>query len=393
MADEGQNDTAQEQATVPDSAPKAATGFTYGKCRTDHKSGEYIRKDYRSTDYMKDEPYASRVKEVLERMGLPYPKDEEIFRGTHHDMLFLDSHGVVIRIGHTDIEDLMNPGILQPLGWIDDKAHPLEEKSELPFTIAVYPGIELYKHYIEDDNRPELVGDLEKLFSETGQGSSDVSENNTGVIRMLDDSGKAIGLKILLDSDNRYNGSWGDKKKEKSSRFAAAKLSGSHKGEAMEVTLGSVFEAAQGVTLYQRAFQLHQPLRNWFWRAFKDEDNPSSEPDTEARTIFWAECAAVTNRPKNIEMHDTATYRMSDGKVVRSQQKKTVEVVLYRPWTGQDEDNVAKVRATLVANNLLKPAIKQMLQGELFTEGGNAVNPEPPHRKHFFASAFRRMFR
>lgn len=393
MTDQPQNDGGQEQTATPEDTPKATTGFTYGTCRTDHKSGKYIRDDYRSTDYMKDEPYAARVKEVLERLGLPYPKDEEIFRGTHHDMLFLDSHGVVIRIGHTDIEDLMNPGILQPLGWIDDKEHPLEEKRDLPFTIALYPGIELLKHYLADDKHPTLVGDLDKLFSETGQGSSDVSENNTGVIRMLDDNGKEIGLKILLDSDNRYNASWGDKKKEKSSRFAAVKSSGSHKGEAMEVTLGSLFETAQNVTLYQRAFQLHQPLRNLFWRAFKDADNPSNEPNREARTAFWAECAAVTNRPKTVEMHDTATYRMSDGQVVRKQQEKPVEVILYRPWTGRDEDNVAQVRATLIANNLLKPAMRRMVQGDLFDANGAVINPQPPPRKHHFASVFKRIFR
>lgn len=389
MADEPQEEPQEKSRT----AHREKSGFIYGKCRTDHKSGKYIREDYRSIDYMKDEPYAAHVKMLLERLGLPYPEDEEIFRGTHHDMLFLDSHGVVVRIGHTDIEDLMNPGILQPLGWIDDKDHPLKEDSALPFTVAIYPGIELYKQYMSDDNRPEMVGDLSNLFYETGQGSNDLSDNNTGIIRMLDDSGKEIGLQILLDSDNRYNASWGDKAKEKSSRFAAAKLSGSHKGEAMEVTLGSVFETAQRITLYQRAFQLHQPLRNLFWRAFKDADNPASDPDTEARDAFWAECAAVTNRPKNVELHDTATYRMSDGKIVRTPQRKEIEVILYRPWTGHEEDNVAKVRATLVANNLLKPVMKKMVQGELFNDSGNAADPQPPSYIHPFASVFRRMFR
>jgi len=365
MADEPQNDTAQAVA------PKAETGFKYGKCRTDHKTGDFIRSDYRSTDYMLDEPYASQVKAVLEQLGLPQPDENEVFRGTHHDMLFLDSHGVVVRIGPANIEDLMNPGIIQPLGWIDDKEHKINHGGKnMPFSIAIYPGIELYKHYIADPNRPELVGDLDTLFSETGQGTGDLHNDNIGIIRMLDEGGKEVGLKMLLDPDSNYNASRGEKGKEKSSRFAAAQLSGSNKGEAMEVTLGSVFEAAKNVPLYKRAFQMHQPLRNLFWRAFKGADNPGGAPDTEARTAFWAECAAVTNRPKQVALHDTATYRMSDGKVVRKKQEQPVEVVLYRPWTGKDEDNVAQVRATLIANNLLQPALKQMkpTQQLLFTE-------------------------
>jgi len=372
--------------------PTQNSPFIYGKCRTDHKSGKYIRKDYRSTDYMKDEPFASHVKTVLESLGLPYPKDEEIFRGTHHDMLFLDSHGVVVRIGPTDVEDLMNPGIVQPLGWIDDRAHPLTEKRRLPFTIALYPGIELYKHYLADDNRPETVGDLDTLLHETGQGSSDLSDHNIGIIRVHDDNGKEVGLKMLLDSDNNFNYSFGDKKKEKRSLFASAQLSGSHKGEAMEVTLSSVFEAAKNIPLYKRAFQIHQPLRNLFWRAFKDTDNPGSAPNIEARAEFWAECANVTNRPKQVDLHDTATYRMSDGKVVRKKQEKPVEVVLYRPWTAKEEDDVAKVRAALVANNLLQPAMKQIkpAQGQL---DSNAENQRSSPAKRYLPSFFRRMFR
>lgn len=340
-----------EQADTEQVAEKVP--FKYGKCLTDHKSGNTIRSYYRSIDYMNDEPYASKVQEILEQLGLPLPKSDEIFRGTHHDMLFLDNHGVVLRIGPTDVQDLMNPGIVQPLGWIEDKELKLDHGGIVPFTVTVYPGIELYTHYLQDDKRPEVVGDLDTLFAETGQGSSDMSDENLGVIRLKEEDGTEVAVKMLLDADNKFNGTRSEKATEKNSHFSSVKQSGGHKGEAMEITLGSIFEAAKNVPLYKRAFQLHQPLRNLFWQAFKNADTPGVTPDIVTRDRFWQECAAVTNRPKTITLHETATYQMSDGKVTRSKQTKPVEVVLYRPWTGKDEDNVGKIRATLATNGVI----------------------------------------
>ena len=44
-------------------------GFEYGWCYTDHKTGKTIREDFRKTDYLKDEPYATRVQAMLEQLG------------------------------------------------------------------------------------------------------------------------------------------------------------------------------------------------------------------------------------------------------------------------------------------------------------------------------------
>lgn len=195
--------------TTEDIAHK--TTFQYGGCKTDKKDGSSLRADFRDIDYFFDEPYAARVATMLEQMGLPQPEPEQIFRGTHHDMLFLDSHGVVLRIGPTDVEDLMNPAIVQPLGWIEDEeiAVPIDNiyhnRGHAPLTVAIYPGIEHYNTFFTKADRPALVGDVEDFLKETGQGAADVNVYNMGIARVLDDTGEEVAVPLLLDADNEWN--------------------------------------------------------------------------------------------------------------------------------------------------------------------------------------------
>lgn len=204
--------------------------FQYGWCYTDHKDGREIRDDFRGIDFFNDHPYAKRVERMLGQMGLPIPEEAQIFRGTHHDMLFLDSHGVVIRIGPLDVEDLMNPGILQPLGWLEDRRHKVQTDvltdQTAPLTVAIYPGIELYKNYLDDNQRPKSAGDLEDFLFLTGAGLGDVKEPNKGVIRLQDEkTGGEVAVEMLLDPDNTFNRSAPDTSSERSSIMQKSKKS------------------------------------------------------------------------------------------------------------------------------------------------------------------------
>ncbi len=338
--------------------PSPDVKFKYGECKTDHKPGDEIRAGFRSTDYMKDEPYAAQVQDMLEQLGLPQPKKNEIFRGTHHDLLFLDSHGVVLRIGPTDVEDLMNPAVIQPLGWLENKDQRIRHgANEIPFTIAVYPGIELYNDFQADKKQPETAAQLYEFMQETGQNTSDLSRENIGIIRVKDDSGKEVAVEMLLDPDNSYNASNADTSQTKTSRFANAQKDARHKGEALEATLNSMFENAKNVDLYRQAFAVHQPLRDMFWQAFDGADQQGGKPDSNRRSGFWNACAKALNNPTT-HFHKTATYRLEGNTVRRSPQTSPVETVLYRPWTGNRQDSVASVKRKL--ENAKKPLLPRL---------------------------------
>jgi len=308
--------------------------FSYGWCYTDRKDGKEIRNWYRQTDYMKDEPFAGKVRDMLDRLGLPQPDDSEIFRGSHHDLLFLDSHGVVLRIGPTDVTDLINPGILQPLGWLEDPALTIKRGGkDVPFTIAIYPGIELLENYLkeEEQDRPEMVGTLRDILQETGQGTRDINrKGNTGVIAITDAHGKAAVVEMLLDPDDKYNSSDPQKRRSKKEKFTAALQKTADKSAALAITLSDAFKGAKNTRPFQKAFQKHQPLRNLFWRAFKDE----KQPDEQARTAFWTECAAVTSAPKKLALSHWTSTIGEDGKLTVTKTDVMVDhVQLQTPWT------------------------------------------------------------
>lgn len=306
--------------------------FAYGWCYTDRKDGKDIRKWYRNKDYMKDEPYGALTQKMLRALGLPAPEDHEIFRGSHHDLLFLDSHGVVIRIGPTDVTDLINPGIIQPLGWIEDTENTVKRGGkDVPFTIAIYPGIELYENYLKDDNRPELAGHVRDILKATGQGTRDIGrKGNTGIVEILDGEGKNIAVEMLLDPDSNYNGSKAEDKKIKAQKLQERKALSDNMGTALEMTLRDAFQKAQDIDPWTRAFQLHQPLRNKFWNAFQAPD----QPDVEKMQDFWNSCAAVTNNPQPMTMSHWTSALDADGKLIVKKTSCNVDaVVLKTPWT------------------------------------------------------------
>lgn len=342
-----------------------AEHFKYGWCHTDHKDGLDLRKDYRSKDYMNEQPYAACVAAMLKELGLPQPDNAQIFRGTYHDMLFLDSHGVVIRIGPTDVQDLMNPGILQPLGWLEDKKHMIKHGSgEVPLTVAIYPGIELYKNFMMQENRPEqAVENLSDFLKWTHQNPYDVTENNQGIIRILDENGqREIAVPILLDPDNRFNGSLDDTTERRSKALKDAQKNTSNKHEIISMALRAVFNAASqkpadysdtieppNINHWHRAMEVHAPLRELFWEAFDTEQSKTARADPAALNRFWEKCRTATNKPTSMSVPCWSVTTDENGQPAFSRHEETVETILYRPWTENEED---KHIQPLVSNDL-----------------------------------------
>ncbi len=354
------------------------TPFTYGWCNADHKDGKEIRREWRTKDYMKDEPYAASVKAMLKKLGLPFPKPEQIFRGTHHDLLFLNTHGVVVRIGPTDVTDLMNPAILQPLGWLEDKDISI---GKVPLTVAVYPGIELYSDWYNDEQHAKSVGSLINIFEKTGQHEGDISYYNKGVIRILDDEGKEASVEVLLDSDNYFNASCNDTTLKRSAGLAKAAKFLENKGDVMSKAMETVFGATENIHYWQRAFEAHQPLRRLFWDAFSNEEKSGAVPNYKARRKFWDVCAQVTNNPQAAMAPAWHKQTAASGKT-RFVRKETFipQVILYHPWTGEADDkiiqpiNVSAKLKTAVRKEHTALVKKQQLKNKRHAE---PVNVQP----------------
>ena len=305
--------------------------FRYGWCYTDRKNGKDIRRWYRNKDYMRDEPYASAVRDMLDTLGLPQPQDKEIFRGSHHDLLFLNSHGVVLRVGPTDVTDLINPGILQPLGWMEAPGITIRRGGkDVPLTVAVYPGIELYENYLKQEGSPELLGELRELLVETGHGTTDIEKKgNTGVIEIANDDGSPVAVEILLDPDDKYNAAAPDESKRKKEKFAAALKRTGDTSAALSITLSETFRNAQKAKPFLRAFEQHQPLRELFAQAFKD-----GNVDEIFRNAFWEACAAALTAPHPMKMSHWTSVIDEDGRLHVKRTEVTVDGVnLKTPWT------------------------------------------------------------
>lgn len=331
-------------AASPPSA-QAADGFQYGWCKTDHKDGFLIDREVRAIDYMNDEPYATIIKERLEQAGLPLPKPEEIYRGSFHDLLFLNSHGLVIRIGPTYIEELMHPAILQPIGWFEEKEFQLGSQ-DAPFTFAIYGGIELFQDWakIPEDKRPIKMTHLKHFFEETSQAAEDLYDDNRGIVRIFDEErNEEVSIDMLLDMDNEKNNASKETEDSRKRVFNEAAKKYENKADALAYTIESQYTSMREMKYYPSAFNVQQPLRRLFWDAFKNVEGRQDKPDPDKLKVFWDTCKRVTNNPESCVM---PTWKMKEekdanGNPVFVQEKILVpHVVLYRPWTAEPADKV-----------------------------------------------------
>ncbi|MDY0009821.1 MAG: hypothetical protein RBS08_08950 [Bdellovibrionales bacterium] len=328
-------------------------GFEYGWCYTDHKTGKTIREDFRKTDYLKDEPYAARVHAMLEQLGLPMPEEGEIFRGTRHDLLFLNSHGVVLRIGPQDVQDLINPGFLQPIGWIEDRQSPLKVPGagDLPLTVAIYPGIEVDASAETDEryHSPSMKS-LYEVLVETKQDMGDVTTTgNTGFIHVLDDDGAEVPVRVVVDVDNVANGASAQTREQIKTSMKEQRVNASsegtpmHKGELLFNALTAVFNSVSNNRYWKKAFEVHQPLRQMFWDAFGGVEPVSGTPKAEALKKFWETCAAVTNKPREMTLPVWQMKKDEEGRMRFDRQELHVpHLVLYRSWTMDEADKIVQ---------------------------------------------------
>ncbi len=250
------------------------SSFDYGWCYTDHKNGKSIRTDFRKTDYMRDEKSADFIKRTLENYGLPYPNlDDELYRGTRLDLLFLDSHGVNIRMGNLNIGDLVNPAILQPLHWITN--------AQTGITVAIYPSLELYKNVNRQSLTrniiaPSSIVETIKVFGNQHR-DQDKGYTNIGYINTKNCRGNLKATPLIIDVENTPlpRTPWKD---------VIDNLEPYQLSEMVNKTHLKGLSAQQAFLLshYWEAFKYHQPLRRAFNRAFTDGNTPDHKKLSQA---------------------------------------------------------------------------------------------------------------
>jgi|GEM_PF-3219264 len=309
----------------------------YGWCYTDHKDGKELRPKYRNVDYVQDKKYAESVAAMLKKMGLPQPRIQQVYRGTHHDLLFLDDHGVVVRIGPTNINDLIHPAIIQPLGWIDDKENEI--------TVAIYPGVELIKNVRNPAFAEMKLHNIKAGLRRAGHETYDVNKNNAGM-SYVERDGVGVPVAILLDPDNNYNGaaSTGDlgdaltRIRESVQRSGAA----ANKSDMLDDAIGSISALAQDMKDWETFFRSHQPLRTRFWLSQKGREN-SDTPDPEYMKMFWDECRSLKQKPKSYIQHKYTSYVNESGlSVYRYTRYEIKNASLLSPWTRKDDDQYVR---------------------------------------------------
>lgn len=262
----------------------------YQQCETD-ESKSFNIKEGKRPDYLFDEPHASFAREFLEKRRLPMPPADKIYRGSHHDILFL-SNGLVLRFGPTDIESIINPAFQMPIGWAYQTnehggrlAHDLgvtmtfgsPQFENSAYQRAIYGTVEKSKEF----------DFFKKLVFWMGNYADDLRKpSNLGLMQVRDGE---LPLIMALDIDNEFNGAISDNVFEYTRRFQSNPMR--LKSQILRDIivekldyfrtsghLKSLFQAhpelMMGRDILQSlldAFNQHQPLRNCFWRAANND--------------------------------------------------------------------------------------------------------------------------
>jgi len=288
----------------------------YGWCETDHKSGKKMRDDFPRDDYVLSDDFRPYVKETLESWGMPFPKEGDIFRGTNHDMLFVNSHGIIVRIGYTDIEDLISPTILQPIGW---KTFTDTKYANEKFTISIYPGTEQFVDFYYNIPDYRFDKSISNLFLSSGQNNFELGPENIGVICINSDKGHEEYAQLSIDIDNMYNSSKPEMRKKRNDFIASNESNFENKADLMSAIIHNLYEDKEDLKSNIKGFDVHQSLRRMFWEC----DRKGNMSD-----LFNA-CSDVLDKPASALV---PVWKKTANGFERSEIKVN-NVVLYNSWS------------------------------------------------------------
>lgn len=292
----------------------------YGWCYTDHKDGKLL---HERDDYVFGDKYQAVIFNALEEHGFPIPEEEQVFRGLEHDLLFLDENALVIRIGHIDIDKMINPCILQPIGWEsynivgDDK----------PLTMAIYPGIDLIYYVADRIDIDDAVEDLTRDMSRAGHFCEDTIYENFGAIE-LKSTDRVDYVPVVLDTENETNTPVKGMLKKIAKAMNKAEQLTTNKAEQLQIVMDDLYAGNKRLTPYLKAFNKHQALRVEFANAAQIGDKSLFED-------LWDKCADIKIDPTDAEF---PTWKCENG-IYRREMTTMPNMSLLSPWAKEGANN------------------------------------------------------
>lgn len=261
----------------------------YGVCHSDHKRA--TKYENYSINYFsifhdnipfdeidwgdEEEEKSFFVCDTFYSLGLPLPAPHEIHYGTDGSLLFLNSHGIVIRIHDNcdgDPRLFLHPHILQPVGWVTSK--------ELNVTIALYPAADIIS---SPSSQQKAASTARKSLKKSNFKTDDLgTHNNTGCLQLkraryplaidvsfrIGERPNEQGRKTTRDAFN--------KRRKKKPAFEALKVLFKHHAS-------SEFSQSECAEI----FNFHQPLRHAFFMAWKEADKDKGDPNPVRMQRFW----------------------------------------------------------------------------------------------------------
>lgn len=287
----------------------------YGWCYTDHKKGRDIRPFYRDVDYVFGEKYSSEAQKLIGELMLPIPNLEEVYRGTYNDMLLADSHAFTVRIGNIDIEKLINPFFLQPIGWIQSDN----------VTVALYPGVERSEQvYKTPDSFCKAGEEFKAKMAKADTEHKDKFFYNTGVIQVQSKK-KLEDVVVVIDTDNSAIGLSKEIEEKKSEVWKRNCSIFNNKADALAATIYEVYGDKKCVQSNIRAFEKHQSLR----RRFFDACDGSSVLNKAKLGKLYDTCYEMVDNPKSF----TCPTWKKEGNLHKPADIIVNNTKLYNSWT------------------------------------------------------------
>jgi len=297
--------------------------FNYGWCYTDQKKdGRVFWGISRYYEYSYSPQFHATTKKLFEELALPMPKKEEFFHGTYSDIAFVDSHGLVVRVGPAKLGNVINPLILQPIGW----------RSLKDITVSIYPGIEIAEHiypwetYPRDEKRNyhEKLQDFSCKMEASGCSYSDGYGYNMGVIRTPDEQGNENkDTLVILDPDDKTFSSTKEINNERKLAIEDNIKKFTNNSDIIAATIYDVFGDKEILQDNIKAFEKHQPLRRDFWNACM-----GINPNKEKLEALWDRCAELVNNP---QIATVPVWKKRNDVYIRSEMTIN-SLVLHNNW-------------------------------------------------------------